>query len=102
MKIDRALLESRCAELNDGELLRRIGSGELTELALEVAITEAGRRGLYLEALRENADARGTEIARGHGPLRICARYLLPLDAQVLAARLQAEGLTVHVMDAET
>ena len=102
MKVDRATLESSCAELNDEELLRRISSGDLTELALEVAMAEAGKRGLYLEALRERADSEGVEVARGHGPLCICARYLLPLDAQVLAARLQAEGLTAHVMDAET
>ncbi len=32
----------------------------------------------------------------------VCARFLYPLDAQVLAARLQHEGLVAHVMDADT
>lgn len=42
------------------------------------------------------------DVAHGHGPLRICARYLNPLDAQVLAACLQNAGLAAQVMDADT
>lgn len=59
-------------------------------------------RGLYLQTLRAGADAEPVEVAHGHGPLRICARYVLPIDAQVLAARLQAEGLAARVMDSDT
>ena len=40
-------------------------------------------------------------MAHGHGPLRVCARYLLPLDAQVLVARLQQEGLAARLMGAD-
>jgi hypothetical protein len=36
------------------------------------------------------------------GPLRICTRFLLPVDAQIFAARLEAEGLWAHVMDSDT
>jgi hypothetical protein len=36
------------------------------------------------------------------GPLRVCARYLLPMDAQVFAACLQSEGIAAVVMDADT
>jgi hypothetical protein len=36
------------------------------------------------------------------GGLRVCARYLLPLDAQVLASCLQNEGIAAVVMDADT
>jgi hypothetical protein len=102
MMPDRASLESVFAELADDELLRRMGGGELTELARDVALAEARKRGIYLEALRESTDAAGVEVAHGHGPLCICARYLLPLDAQVLAARLQQEGLAARVMDSDT
>ena len=35
-------------------------------------------------------------------PLVICSRFLLPMDAEIFAARLQAEGITAHVMDANT
>jgi hypothetical protein len=36
------------------------------------------------------------------GPLRVCARYLNPMDAQVLAACLQNAGIAAVVMDADT
>lgn len=36
------------------------------------------------------------------GPLRICTRFLLPLEAQIFAALLQAEGIQAQVMDADT
>lgn len=36
------------------------------------------------------------------GPLRICTRFLLPMDAQIFAARLQADGIAACVMDADT
>lgn len=37
-----------------------------------------------------------------YGPLRVCARFLNPMDAQVLAACLQNEGIAAIVMDADT
>ena len=37
-----------------------------------------------------------------YGPLRVCARYLYPMDAQVFAACLQNEGIAATVMDADT
>jgi Putative prokaryotic signal transducing protein len=43
-----------------------------------------------------------TEVLRGHGPLRVCARCANPLDAQVLAACLQNRGLAPRVMDSDT
>ena len=36
------------------------------------------------------------------GPLQICARFLRPPDAEIFAARLQAEGVDAHVMDANS
>lgn len=54
----------------------------------------------YVAGLAADADA-GVEVARGHGPLRVCARYFVPLDAQVMAARLQAEGLAARVIDSD-
>jgi hypothetical protein len=36
------------------------------------------------------------------GPLCIATRFLLPMDAQIFAARLHAEGISAHVMDANT
>jgi|SRR5690349_14524970 hypothetical protein len=36
------------------------------------------------------------------GPLRTCARFLMPIDAEIFAARLGAEGIAAKVMDANT
>ena len=35
-------------------------------------------------------------------PLVICARFLLPVDAEIFAARLRAENIGAHVMDTNT
>ena len=101
MQVSRDQLEALFGELSDEELLRRCGA-DLTELAREIALAEASRRGLTLAARTALDDSQGTEVAHGHGPLCLCARYLNPIDAQVLAARLQQEGLAAQVMDADT
>lgn len=36
------------------------------------------------------------------GPLRACARFTTPMEAQIFAARLAAEGITAHVMDSNS
>lgn len=33
-------------------------------------------------------------------PLVVCSRFVAPMDAEILAARLKAEGIVAHVMDA--
>ena len=101
MQIDREQLEGQFRGLSDEELLERCRT-DLTELAREIALTEATRRGLALAARAAMDDAQGIEVAPGHGPLCLCARYINPMDAQVLAARLQSEGLAARVLDADT
>jgi len=101
MQIDREQLEEQFRGLSDEELLERCRT-DLTELAREIALTEATRRGLALAARAAMDDAQGIEVAPGHGPLCLCARYINPMDAQVLAARLQSEGLAARVLDADT
>jgi len=101
MQASRDQLEALFRELSDEDLLHRFG-GDLTELAREVALAEATRRGLALAARAAIDDAQGIEVAHGHGPLRICTRFLLPLDASIFAARLQADGIAAVVMDADT
>lgn len=32
--------------------------------------------------------------------LVVCARFVAPMDAEIFAARLKAEGIVAHVMDA--
>src|SRR6188472_2840778 len=101
MQIDREQLEEQFRGLSDEELLERCRT-DLTELAREIALTEATRRGLALAARAAMDDAQAVEVAPGHGPLCLCARYINPIDAQVLAARLQSEGLAAQVMDSDT
>ncbi len=36
------------------------------------------------------------------GPLETCARFVNPLEAQIFAARLAAEGVTARVMDSNS
>ena len=101
MKVTREQLEAQFLELSDQELMLRCGS-DLTELARDVALAEAARRGLTLAARAAIHDAEAVEVAHGHGPLRICTRFLLPMDASIFAARLQAEGIAARVMDSDT
>lgn len=42
------------------------------------------------------------EPAGAADPLVICSRFLLAMDAEIFAARLNAEGIGAHVMDANT
>lgn len=101
MNIGRDQLEALFRELSDEELLQRCGT-DLTELAREVALAEATQRGLAPAARAALDDTQGIEVAHGHGPLCLCARYLNPMDAQVLVARLQSEGLAAQVLDSDT
>ncbi len=101
MQVDRAGLEQRIREMSDGELLANLGE-DLTELGREVALAEARQRGIYLEALKVSDQETPIEVAHGHGPLQVCAQFLSPINAQVLAACLQNAGLAARVMDADT
>lgn len=101
MLFEREKVEARFRDMPDDVLLDQMGE-DLTALERDVALAEAARRGLYLDALRVSDRNAPLEVAPGHGPLQVCARYLNPMDAQVLAACLQNAGLSAHVMDADT
>jgi hypothetical protein len=46
--------------------------------------------------------ADGIVVPAASGPLCVATRFLLPLDAQMFAARLEQEGIAAQVMDADT
>jgi len=96
MLFEREKVEARFRDMPDDVLLDQMGE-DLTALEREVALVEARRRGLYLDALRVADRDAPLEVAPGHGPLQVCARYLNPMDAQVLAACLQNEGLSAQL-----
>ena len=94
MNPTRDELQLRFGDMSDAELRERVAGGQLTELALEVAMSELAARGLSQEPAEADSGAQG--------PLRICTRFLLPLDAEIFAARLQADGIAAVVMDSNT
>jgi hypothetical protein len=111
MQPSRDELTQRFRDMSDEELLDNM-QNDLTELAREVAAAEAGRRGLAVplsgsrsvEGVGE-AHPEPDEVVEklpAHGPLKLCARYLNPINAQVLAACLESHGLTAVVMDVNT
>jgi hypothetical protein len=98
MKTSRDDLEQRFRDLPDEELLARAGSRTLTAEAQQVAQAELGQRGLTLP----DSEPGSPELPPPAGPLGICTRFLLPMDAEIFAARLAAEGIAARVMDADT
>jgi hypothetical protein len=101
MDITRSQLEEFFRELSDDELLQRCAK-DLTDLARDVALAEAANRRLQVPGLGDCEELEDLTTAQGQGPLRICTRFILPLDAQLFAARLQADGVAARVMDADT
>lgn len=53
LEITRESLQQRYSDLADAELLRRVRSGALTELAREIALAELAERGISLDAVVE-------------------------------------------------
>ena len=92
--------------LNNDALLALFQSGDLTDLAKEVAEEELRRRGVDLTkpaaALPVQGDHRSSsedESTSVSGDLVLIARYSTALDAQLLQSRLQAEGVPAFVVD---
>jgi hypothetical protein len=95
MHIGREQLEALFRGMSDEELLDRCDA-DLTELARDVALAEAAKRGLTLPTRAAIDEVQGGEIAQGHGPLRICATFMNPLVAEALIVRLLAEGFAAQ------
>src|SRR5262245_48760360 len=60
------------------------------------------RRIVYSAPMPPNDPSQRRRAPIARGPLRICERFLSPLDAQVFAARLREEGVDAQLMDADT
>ena len=103
MQVDRNRLLEQFSMLDDGELLRRYRSGDLTPLAADLAAAELADRGI--DPGPETADE--PAVAPGGNPLEdlfseptsprgdiVCLVRLRGLmEAQILCARLRAEGI---------
>ena len=96
MKPSREELQQRFRHMSDEELVGRVRSDELTPEAQGLARAEVASRGL------DTGDEEPVVGAGVGGPLRICTHFLLPMDAEIFAARLIAEGIAATVMDSNT
>jgi Putative prokaryotic signal transducing protein len=108
MAITRESLLDRFRLLSDKELLGLLQSGDLIDLAKEVAAEELRHRRVELakpatEANTANEDASGSEdnAPTGGGDLVLIARFFTPVEAHMLQSRLQADGVLAVVVDAQ-
>jgi hypothetical protein len=105
MIITRESLLERFQLLSDEELLGLFQSGDLTDLAKEIAAEELRRRSVEVampatEANTVREDASGCEDTSGGGDLMVIARLFTPVEAHMLQSRLQAYGVPAVVTDA--
>jgi hypothetical protein len=106
MPVTRQSLLEHFQLLNNDALLATFQSGDLTDLAKDVAEEELRRRGIDLTnpavALPVQGDHRlssGDESTSVSGDLVLIARYSAALDAQLLQSRLEVEGVPAFVVD---
>ncbi|MFI5013295.1 MAG: DUF2007 domain-containing protein [Hyphomicrobiales bacterium] len=102
MDVTRESLQESLSLLSDDELLGQFHSGELTGLAQEVASAELRSRGVRLtkpeaEAASEERHEEPPDF--GEGDLVQVARFLTPMEAEILRGRLEAEGVQAMVAD---
>jgi hypothetical protein len=108
MTITRESLSEQFQRLRDEDLLGLFQSGDLIDLAKEVAAEELRRRGVEVakpatEANTASEDALCSEdnAPSGGGDLVLIARFFTPVEAHMLQSRLEAEGVPTVVADAQ-
>lgn len=85
-------------EMSDAELLDRWQEGNLTELAMEVALAEFSRRGIRAPEVAPQESV-AEETGGGDTVAFVTvARSLIPSDLHVLCARLEADGIAAFVV----
>ncbi|MCW5623456.1 MAG: DUF2007 domain-containing protein [Burkholderiales bacterium] len=97
MNPDRDTLVAAFHALADDELIRRVESGTLTELAQSVAQSELRSRGLSAHQPSATAPVESSEPY--HGDLVIVAKRLMPTEAHLLSSCLQAAGIPAETGD---
>jgi hypothetical protein len=104
MTVTRQSLVEHFQLLSDEELLARFRSGELTELAEEVA--GSALRGRNIDCSKPGAEILMAETpvendaAADTGDLELVARYATAAEAYMLQGRLEQEGMPAIVTDA--
>lgn len=87
-------------ELGDEELVERWRSGNLTDVAVEVARAELARRGIRAPEFSRIEPIHEDPGAQGDVSFVTVARSLEPLQIEMLRARLKAEGIEAFAVDA--
>jgi hypothetical protein len=87
-------------QLGEQALLRLYRSGDLTEAAREQVAAELRRR--LIEPPEAPRDDTPVPLAQDAGPLTTIERMLDPLQAQLVQALLQSEGIPCFVADQQT
>lgn len=111
MSVSHDNLVARFADLADDFLLERVRSGALTDDAREVAEQELRSRGIEFDKpaapvsasgeASDDGQIDGTSIDTGaNGDLTNLVRNLMPTEAHILQARLEAEDVYTVVADA--
>jgi hypothetical protein len=106
MSVTRQTLVDHFRLLSDEDLLAQFQSGELTEMAKEVAGSELTGRNIDcsepgVESLLDETSAED-DAAVDTGDLELVARYATAAEAYMLQGRLEQEGVPAIVADALT
>jgi hypothetical protein len=105
MTVTRQGLVEHFQLLSDEELLAQFQSGELTDLAKEVAGSEL--RGRKIDCPKPDAEKIAAEMLAEDdatvdtGDLELVARYSTAAEAYMLQGRLELEGVPAVVTDAQ-
>jgi hypothetical protein len=107
MTVTRQSLSERFQLLSNGELLALFHSGDLIDLARDVAAEELRQREVDfskpaagLPADGEDASGGGDEATSVSEDLVLVARLFTAMEAHMLQSRLEAEGVPAVVADA--
>ena len=105
-------LQQRYAEMNDATLVALVQNDGLAQNAREIAINELSSRGITLTqnqsiaevevASEKNDEMDLDSYASGMDSLTEVARFMVPIDAHILEARLHADGILAWATNTNT
>jgi hypothetical protein len=97
MEVSREEIANSFRELSDEELLVRVKAGNLTDVGLDVAVSELRSRGLEPPKIQRTQESDELDDETVDLDLVTVARFSNPLKANVLRACLEAHGIFAFV-----
>ena len=105
-------LLQRYAEMDDGALVALVQKDGLIQNAREIAVNELSSRGITLTQNQSTAEVEIESVKNDEMDLDLdagamdslteAARFMAPIDAHLLEARLQAEGIPAWATNTNT